>query len=64
MRTFFVSELFHDLTKLLLLEIQLEHASLNQPQTVEVVELSHSAFKRIFKLDTMKIPMIDMNTRN
>ena len=48
--TSFVSELLHELTKLL--EIQLEHASLIHPQTVGVVERSHSALKRILKLNT------------
>ena len=46
----FVSELLYELTKLL--EIQLEHASLKHPQTVGVVERSHSALKRILKLNT------------
>ena len=41
--TTFVSELMHELTKLL--EIKLEHASLKHPQTVGVVERSHSALK-------------------
>ena len=40
----------HELTKLH--EIQLEHASLKHPQTVGVVERSHSALKRILKLIT------------
>ena len=48
--TSFVSELLHELTKLL--EIQLEHASLKHPQTVGVVESSHSALKRFLKLNT------------
>ena len=48
--TAFVSEILHELPKML--EIQLEHASLKNPQTVGVVERSHSAFKRIFKLNT------------
>ena len=48
--TSFVSELLHELTKLL--EIQLDHASLKHPQTVGVVERSHSALKRILKLNT------------
>ena len=48
--TTFVSELFHELTKLL--EVQLKHASLNHPQTVGVVERSHGALKRILKLQT------------
>ena len=48
--TTFVSDLMHELTKLL--EIKLEHASLKHPQTVGVVECSHSALKRILKLNT------------
>ena len=48
--TSFVSALLHELTKLL--EIQLEHASLKHPQTVGVVERSHSALKRILSLNT------------
>ena len=48
--TTFVSELFHELTKLL--EVQLKHASLKHPQTVGVVERSHSALKRILKVQT------------
>ena len=48
--TAFVSELMHELTKML--EIRLEHASLKHPQTVGVVERSHSALKRILKLNT------------
>ena len=40
----------HELTKLL--GIRLEHASLKHPQTVGVVERSHSSIKRIFKLNT------------
>ena len=35
-----------------LLEVQLKHASLKHPQTVGVVERSHSALKRILKLQT------------
>ena len=35
-----------------MLKIQLEHDSLKHPQTVGVVERSHSALKRIFKLNT------------
>ena len=46
----FASELLDELTKLL--EIQLDHASLKHPQTVGVVERSHSALKRILKLNT------------
>ena len=37
-----------------MLEIQLEHASLKHRQTVGVVERSHSALKRILKLNTNK----------
>ena len=48
--TSFVSELLHELTKLL--EIQLDYASLKHPQTVGVFERSHSALKRILKLNT------------
>ena len=48
--TSFVAELFHELSKLL--EIQLEHASLKHPQTIGVVERSHAALKRILKLNT------------
>ena len=48
--TSYVSELLHELTKLL--EIQLEHASLKHQQTVGFVERSHSALKRILKLNT------------
>ena len=45
-----VSEIMHELTRML--EIRLEHASLKHPQTVDVVERSHSALKRILKLNT------------
>ena len=48
--TAFVSELIHELTKML--KICLEHASLKHPQIVGVVERSHSALKRILKLNT------------
>ena len=48
--TSFVSEVLHELTKLL--EIQLEHANLKHPQTVGVVERSLSALKRVLKLNT------------
>ena len=48
--TSFVSELLHQLTKLL--EILLEHASLKHPRTVGVFERPHSALKRILKLNT------------
>ena len=47
--TFLVSELLHELTKLL--EIQLEHASLKHPQRVGVLERSHSALKIILNLN-------------
>ena len=47
--TSFVSELFHEITKLL--ELHLEHASLKHSETVVVVERSHSALKRILKLN-------------
>ena len=50
LETSFVSELLLELTKLL--EIQLEHDSLKHPQTVGVVERSHSALKRILNLNT------------
>ena len=46
----FVSEVFHELMKLL--EVQLKHASLKHPQTVGVVERTYSALKRILKLQT------------
>ena len=48
--TSFVAELVHELSRLL--EIQLEHASLKHPQTIGVVERSHAALKRIWKLNT------------
>ena len=48
--TSFDSQLMPDLPKLL--EIQLEHATLKHPQTVGVVECSHSALQRILKLIT------------
>ena len=48
--TAFDSEQLHELTKLL--ENQLEHAILEHPQTVGIVERSHSALKRILKLNT------------
>ena len=40
----------HELTKLL--DVKLDHASLKHPETVGVVERSHSAPKRILKLNT------------
>ena len=48
--TSFVAELFHELSKLL--EIQLELASLKRSQTIGVVERSHAALKRVLKLNT------------
>ena len=48
--TSFVAKLLHELTDLL--EIKLKHASLKHPQTIGVVERSHSALKRILKLNT------------
>ena len=48
--TSFVAKLLHELTNLL--EIKLQHASLKYPQTIGVVERSHSALKRILKLNT------------
>ena len=44
-----VSELLHETTTLL--ETQLEHASLKHPQTMGVVERSHSALKCSLKLN-------------
>ena len=44
-----VSELLHETTTLL--ETQLEHASLKHPQTMGVVERSHSALKSSVKLN-------------
>ena len=48
--TQFVSELLHELTKLL--EIKISHASLKHPQTIGVVERSHAALARILKLNS------------
>ena len=48
--TSFVAKLLHELTNLL--EIKLQHASLKHPQSIGVVERSHSALKRILKLNT------------
>ena len=48
----FVSELLHELKKLL--EFQLEQASLKQPQTVGVVECPQSALSCTLKLNTKK----------
>ena len=48
--TFFVSDLKHELAKLL--EVKLKHASVKHPQTVGVVERSHGALKRILNLNT------------
>ena len=47
--TCFVSELLIEVTKLL--KIHPEHASLKHLQTVSVVEHSHRAVKRFFKLN-------------
>ena len=47
---FFVSDLMHELTERL--EIKQEHASLNDPKTIVVVECSFSALKRNLKLNT------------
>ena len=44
------AKLLHELTNLL--EIKLQHASLKHPQSIGVVERSHSALKRILKLNT------------
>ena len=46
----FVSEPLHELTKVL--EIQPKYASLKHPQRVGVVERSHSALKRILKVNS------------
>ena len=48
--THFVSEILHELTKLL--EIKFSHASLKHPQTIRVVERSHAALARILKLNS------------
>ena len=48
--TSFVSELLHELTKLL--EIQLEYASLKHPQTLGDVGRGLTAVKRVLKLNT------------
>ena len=50
--TSFASDLLHELTKLL--EIQLEHASLKHPQLVGIVERFHNALKRILKMNTIE----------
>ena len=50
LRTALVSELLHELTKLI--EFRLESANLKHPQTLGVVERSHSALERILKLIT------------
>ena len=46
----FISELMHELTKLL--EIQQYHARLKHPETMGVVERSHSELERALKLNT------------
>ena len=48
--TQFVSELLHEITKLL--EIKSSHATLKHPQTIGVVERSHAALARILKLNS------------
>ena len=48
--TQFVSELLHEITKLL--EIKNSHASLKHPQTKVVVERTHAALARILKLNS------------
>ena len=50
--TRFVAKLLHELTKLL--EIKLQHAYTKYPQTIGVVERSHSALKRILEFNTDK----------
>ena len=50
--TSFVAKLLHELTDLL--ENRLQHASLKHPQTIVLVERSHSALKQILKLNTGK----------
>ena len=49
--TSFVSECLHQLTKLLEI-LQQVHASLKHPETMGVVEFSHSTLERILKLNT------------
>ena len=48
--TSFAAKLLHELTNFL--EIKRQHACLKHPQTKGVVERSHSALKRILKLNT------------
>ena len=48
--TSFVAKLLHELTDLL--EIKMQHASLKHPQTIGLVETSHSALQGILKLNT------------
>ena len=48
--TQFVSELLHDFTRLL--KIEISHASLKHLQTIGVVERSHKALARILKLNS------------
>ena len=50
LETSLVAKLQHELTDLL--EIQLQHASLKDPQTIGVVERSYSALKRTLKPNT------------
>ena len=48
--TTFTSELMHELTTLL--EVQINHATLKHPQSIGLVERSHGPLKRILKLNT------------
>ena len=48
--TLFVAKLLHESDRVF--DIQLEHASLKQLQTVGVVECTRSVHKRIFNLNT------------
>ena len=50
--TTFTSELMHELTTLL--EVQINHATLKHPQSIGLVEQSHGPLKRILKLNTNK----------
>ena len=50
--TSFVSELMQELTELL--EIKMEHARLEHPKMVGVVECSHNALMRFFKWNTIE----------
>ena len=48
--TTFVSEILHELAKLL--EVELKHAGLKHPKAVGVDERSHDTLKRILKFNT------------